>query len=73
MSQWPRYIQRESELVILMSFEGSREAHIGRIIVLIGLPVKAWWSAPLKSLVEHELDTGEQCDRISPVSGERGG
>ena len=45
MFQWPWYIQRGSELIKLVSFEGSRERHMGRIILLIGLPIKAWWIA----------------------------
>ena len=33
-----------------MSFEGSRESHIeGIIMLLIRLPLKAWWRIPLYS------------------------
>ena len=34
-----------SKIKEIVGFEGSREGHIGRIILLIGLPIKAWWIA----------------------------
>ena len=46
MSPRAAYPQRESEIIKIMSFKGSRESPQGAIILLIASPVKAWWSVP---------------------------
>ena len=61
MSQWPQHTQRGSELIRLKSFEGSRGNHIEGIIILIGLPVKAWLIKIIKTATTARLTILMMC------------